>query len=327
MKKYLSVLLAILFTVTAAACGTPSGTSSVVSEAPEMIESTLNEFDASPYGTYPSNLSAGGSAVTDGNTIYYSRLDYYTTDKPEYRLWKYDFTAKKHSQLTEFRTDCLNLWEGRIFYIKNDDKMVYSINTGGSDIKQLTQETVNKLLVFEGKLYCLSDTGFYTIAPDGTGKTVIYSGKITDVWFDGEVTYIIGEENQVYTLNGGTAAPIEGVFAYSIIVNNGWIYYLNAKDSSFVYKVRIDGTDSRKIYGGICENLLIADGMLYFVSIDIGYNIIRIDCNGENKTLVNYDRANGINVIGEYMLYTDMRSGDMRLMKIGQNSASDFLYM
>ncbi|HNX13935.1 MAG TPA: DUF5050 domain-containing protein [Oscillospiraceae bacterium] len=327
MKKILSVMFAILFTVTAAACGTPSGTSSAASSAPEMVKSTLNEFDASPYGMYPSNLGVDGNAVTDGNTIYYSRLDYYTTDVAEYRLWKYDFTAKKHSQLTEFKTDYLNLYNGRIFYINHNDLFVYSMKTDGSDIKQLTQETVNKLLVYEGKLYCMTDTELYTIAPDGTGKTVIYNAKCTDVWFDGGVTYIVGQENQVYTLNGGTGAPIEGIFAYSIIVDNGWIYYLNVKDSSYVYKARTDGTDACVIYGGICENLLIAGGMLYFVSVDIGYNIIRIDCNGENKVLVNYDRASGINVIGDYMLYTDTRSGDMRLMKIGQNSASDFLYM
>ncbi|HOP11947.1 MAG TPA: DUF5050 domain-containing protein [Oscillospiraceae bacterium] len=328
MKKFVSVLMVILFGFTCAACGTTSSeTSSVTSETPEMVESTLSDFDASAYGTYPSNLSIGGGAVTDGNCIYYSRLDYYSVDAKEYRLWKYDFATEEHSQVTEFRTDYLNYYNSRLFYIKNADKFVYSMNTDGSGITQLTQETVNKLLVYEGKLYCLTDSELYTIASDGTGKSVLYSGKCTGLYFDGGTTYIITDENQVCVLTDGTATPIEGVFAYSIVVNNGWIYYLNVNDSSLVYKVRTDGTDLRKLYSGTSENLLIADGMLYFVSIEIGYNIIRIDCNGNSKVLVNYDRANSINVIGDYMLYTDMRSGDLRLMEIGKNSASDFLYM
>jgi hypothetical protein len=292
-----------------------------------MVESTLSEFDAAPYGTYPSNLSVGGGAVTDGNAIYYSRLDYFKVDAKEYRLWKYDYSAKKHSQLTDFRVNYLNLYDGRIFYIKFDDKFVYSMNTDGSDIKQLTQEAVNQLLFYENKLYCLTDSGLYTIAPDGSGKSIIYNGKCTGIYFDGGKTYIIGDGNQVSVLNEGTVVAVEGVYAYSIIVNNGWIYYLNAEDSARVYKVKTDGTDKRTVYGGISENLMIAGGMLYFVSIDVDYTLIRIDCNGNNKVLVNNDRVSGINIIGDSMLYTDNRSGDMRLLKIGQNTPKDFFYM
>lgn len=330
MKKIVSVFLMIFVAITAAACNPTSfETSSVTSsQAPEAVESTLSEFDAAPYGTHPSNLGSGGGAVTDTDAIYYLRYELYEVGAvEEYRLWKYDFAAKEHRQLAEFRTDYLNIYGGRIYYINNADKCVYSMNTDGKDIRQLTREAVNKLLIYEGKLYCMADAELYTLTPDAADKSVLYSGKCTGIWIDGEKIYIISDGNQVGTLSGGVFTPINGVLAYSIIVNNGWIYFLNAGDSSRVYKARTDGTDLFKLYSGISENLMIAKGMLYFVSIDVEYALVRIDSNGENKVLLSNDRAKNVNIIGENMLYTDLRSSDLRLLKIGRNTATDFLYM
>ena len=173
-----------------------------------------------------------------------------------------------------------------------------------------------------------------------------------------KMSFKVEEEKNLSSNRGNSAGNIaNGGYAAQ---DNGWIYYRNQNDEGKLYKVKVDGTENRKLSNNKASYINIMDGWIYFKS-DYQINKIRIDgtdekglyssigvhmnivdnmiyssnnyneyiyssrLDGTKEDIIKYSRDIGsMNVEGEYIYYSSS-SNDNKLVKMNIADEKDII--
>jgi len=101
--------------------------------------------------------------------------------------------------------------------------------------------------------------------------------------------------------DGTNKTKLNDVKSSKINVVGDWIYYKSGSDYS-LYKIRTDGTQVTKIYNGDCYWINVVDDWIYFQN---GGNICKIRTDGTGEIKLNSDNSNGITVLDDWIYYSN----------------------
>lgn len=238
----------------------------------------------------------------------YSETD--DTDNKLYRC-KYDGTELEVINDNEFANDCYEIYviENKIYYIGVDFN-IYTMNTDGTDKKVLIENEAGYL--------CVSD------------KYIVYN-RLNDTESD-YVTYISD-------INGNNEKQIiENTRLYGVNIVDDTLFFAN--ENKQLCKFELDSSNQTLLVDATAYNMNATKDCVYYLNYNMPENdedkatvcIYKVNTKDENqtpeiiKTFQTY--SNFINVVGDYILYTDSNETDgfINLLKLDGSGEEINLY-
>ncbi|WP_168190058.1 DUF5050 domain-containing protein [Caloramator sp. E03] len=226
--------------------------------------------------------------------------------------------------------------EGYIYYVSENDGLIYKVRVDGKDKKQITKDRVftdGMLLsgmIMDGKfIYYINESDknrLYRINRDGTGKICIAkrSLDISDgfyllngyiYYFSGFNFFKISIDGKEMKLTYREREICQMYFnSFKKILYNNYIYFLQ-RDG--IYKIKIDGTNKCKVVsGGIYDFKVVNSSVFYINEKDLclykdGKKIVN------NRILkdTGYEWIGNFDISNEYIYYTNA-DDDMKIYKM-----------
>ncbi len=160
--------------------------------------------------------------------------------------------------------------DGWIYYNSGDySGSLSKMRPDGSEKTELNDEikSATEINVADGWIYFRGDLGLYKMRTDGTGLL-----KMTD-------------------------------FAFSICMDDGWLYYVNVDKGRFcLCKMHTDGTDLTQLTEGAFR-ITVADGWIYYTNIKDDYSLNKIRVDGTDETKLSGRESWCITVSGDYVYF------------------------
>ena len=162
------------------------------------------------------------------------------------------------SMIIENKTGSFKVHGDWVYYNNYDaDSRLYRIRADGTEKQELTDYDTVGISIKNDWLYCQEYNkddeynqyfkGIHKMRLDGSEKQLL-----TDVACDN----------------------------YIIDVTGNWIYYSNDDDGSSLYKMRIDGTEIKKLNNDASRNMQVADEWVYYLKRKYNPRIYRIPTCG-----------------------------------------------
>ncbi len=197
---------------------------------------------------------------------------YFTNSFSKGAIYKMDTEGKNKALICSDKASYINVIGDWIYYINEADRHIYKIRTNGNDRKIVNAAVLANNLVGEGEfLFCADDHGdFYKIGIRSNECIKYKQAKIASSWFinesDGKLYYLYHDTSEADVTTGDniksylcetnfnaagakklTEISVNNVNCY-VNVAKGWIYFPNAKDNDYIYRVKTDGTNLQKVY-------------------------------------------------------------------------------
>jgi len=187
-----------------------------------------------------------------------------------------------------------------------------SINSEAQKVGN-TNGNITNIAYYSGEnnwmYYVLGDTAIYKIKYDGTGRSRILTGyqnisslNIVDGWIYYKTSYYTSYIKKI-KIDGSEETTLTDDKAWWMIVVGEWIYYCNASDNCYIYKIAIDGTKREKLNNESSAFLNFADGLLYYIDTDDGNKIYSLGTNGLQRNKITDDNCSYINVSNGWIYY------------------------
>jgi len=286
-------------------------------------EKNVNEIDYL-LGNSTGNIVNGGIATIQDDWIFCSIIEEYKhnvpsinnilIDVPIYGFYKIHADGSEKIKLDDCDATYINVVNDWVYYAATTDDYrnhIYKIKTDGTEKTLLNNEYCNYVSVCNDWIYYASDypPNIYKMRTDGTEKTLLikeYNGLIKSVATAGEwIYYIQNIEGKLYKIktDGTENVNIEmpsdfknyHIFEYAVV--DDCIYM------SFdgIYKLSASSKEIEKISDGRC-NYIVVDGDWIFYSGENGC-LYKIKTDGSEKTQLNNEYTEQINVVGDYIFY------------------------
>ncbi|GAE86931.1 DUF5050 domain-containing protein [Acetivibrio straminisolvens] len=75
-------------------------------------------------------------------------------------------------------------------------------------------------------------------------------------------------------------------------MSNGWVYYCNKSDGGSIYRIRTEGTDKTKLNNENSEFINLANEHIYYSSKTTGGKLYSMSLGGSNRTKISMDKNN-----------------------------------
>lgn len=111
-----------------------------------------------------------------------------------------------------------------------------------------------------------------------------FAWSVYKVGTEGEPVEIVNDNDSALYLN----------------VTDDWLYYRG--DGYYIYKIRTDGSDRRRIGNDQVEGISVVDGWIYYSLYSLG-GIYKIRTDGTERTEIIKGRVASINVVGDWVYY------------------------
>ena len=240
IKKILICIFCFTMILGSASCNSPS------------MQSTTQ---STTVGNSFSNINNVGIAAIQGNWIYYSNGSIYKI--------KTDGSGKqKLNNATNSQLFYINVVDNRIYYVNwsngndSDTNHLYSMNTDGSDNKQIGKNYV-------GSIYVVGDRIFYINWHD---NGCLYSMKI-----DGNDNKKLSNDSMVCIVN---------------VANNRIYYETGDGKNYFTYSMKTDGSDKKQLCNERAVDINVAKNLIYYSSQNNDY-ICSMKTDGSDKKQLN----------------------------------------
>lgn len=89
-----------------------------------------------------------------------------------------------------------------------------------------------------------------------------------------------------------------------------WLYYRNSSDGNSLYKMRIDGTERKKLSNDAVYSIGVLDDTVYYSNAGGGDAIYKVGIDGTGRSLVTSDSAFYLNVVDDWIYYRNSSDGD-----------------
>ncbi len=226
-----------------------------------------------------------GLAAQQGDTIYFqSSYNHFIYKAPAEDL-------SQATQLTSTVSNGINVKGEWVYFINLDDnETIYRVKTDASKIEKIwSGEAVRDLVVYGDKIYFVNKTNnsFNQMNLDGSEHKVINVKPVFEYVLDPENIYYIDYENrflhkQKLNRDGETSEDKvikEGRFAQLVIDEFSNLFYLDLDRGGNIYRVDNEGQEATLISSEFASYLYYHNGYLYYIN----WSPSRVDVNGNHR--------------------------------------------
>lgn len=250
----------------------------------QAADNSENFLHNNRLGNLPSNILNFGMVAQAGDWIYYSN------SADGWGLYKVKTDGTQKTKLTDYPVRFINVMDDWVYfcdYVFDESTYLIKIKTDGTEQTIINEDSPYLVIVRDDKIYYTHDGFIYRIDLDGTNKRKMLNTRA----------------------NGFT------------IFDNYFIFKKSADDR--IYKIKIDGDEKEKlVVNRRVEQFVVADGWIYYVlrpeDPNDGNRLFKITVNGEKETKLSDDRTSYLNVMGDWIYYTNF-SDQGHLYKIDLN--------
>ena len=280
------------------------------------------------------NLYNYGYAVEGKNLIFYAIPDEQAKYMNIYSMKK-DGSDNKIICDRDWNVASLNLVGDWIYFIayetvgesteeQENSAKIYKMKTNGSDIKEITDDVTTQsyqIAIIKNEIYYMNDEyQICKVSINGGEPSLVSEDTNGFVAIkDGYIYYADNTtENYVMTkmnLNDlSDKKQIIGDTMYDINIIDGYIYFSNSDES--LCKVSVDGGDVTTISNVAVYNLNISGDYAYYMRYEnpekpeeknyaVGLYKMKLDGTGEEKLKQFKNYSSFINVVGDWIMYSD----------------------
>lgn len=197
-------------------------------------------------------------------------------------VYRTTLKGKRLHQLFNDYTGMISLYENYVYYQhyeENELITLYQVKLDGSEVKQLSDESVMPTAVRDGVLYYTGtkkDHNIHAMDLSTGGSRVIYEG------------------------NCGNC-----------IESNGYLYFLDLDNGMGISRIRTDGSDYTQLVHDMCSTYnLSTDGSILYYQIDGSDDnrLCRLSLSSGNERVIQRGDFNSINVTEHYVFFKDFHS-------------------
>ncbi|NBI30397.1 DUF5050 domain-containing protein [Chengkuizengella marina] len=164
------------------------------------------------------------------------------------------------------------IYDGSDTYFRNelDDWKLYVLHNGEQEPEKVMDEAVYYMTKVEEKiLYTQSnELGIFMIDTDGSNKE-----------------------------------QITGDSTHQFIVQDSWVYYVDASDRNRLTKVKLDGTDKVVLSDDEIHSFLIQENCIYYVNRSNELNLYKMKTDGSSRLLVSKDSVTNLKILDDWIYY------------------------
>lgn len=221
------------------------------------------------YGNVNSNCQEYCAIIKHGDWIYYCNIN---RDNDVYKI-RADGTEKQ--KVIEGTVMSIGVTDDWIYYCEGNlsgaDAGIYKVRHDGTEKEKLVPGAYWYIYVTEDWIYYADQTpekggNIYRMKPDGTRQTVLSSQNCGNISiYDGWIYYVNKNSEFIYKmrLDGSQLGKFRPLHrATSAVVEDGVLYTYNG---TFFKKVNLDGTDSKRYFEEGVERFIVSDGCVYYV--------------------------------------------------------------
>ena len=217
-----------------------------------------------------------------------------------------------------------------IYYANGSDNYkLYRIKTDGTSKTKVSDETMYSIHVIGDWIYytdysdSVDNSGkIYKMKTDGTGKTLVSDTISYSINFTGSWVYY-GTGNALFKIKTDGTGKIkltEDTSYYNVIgdinVSGEWIYYTEYSEySGKLQKIKTDGTGKTLVNSGMSRYVNLVGDWLYYSNADDSTRLYKMKTDGSGKTKLNNDASSFPNIAGDWIYYYDDSTGQYCKMK------------
>ncbi len=205
------------------------------------------------------NESCGGLVATQGDWVYFSRID------ENFALYKMRMDGSGLVRLGSNRGCSLSVLGDWIYFVDLDNgNMPYRMRTDGSLKTRIADDFSTFIAVTGDWLYYNNGYfGYYKVQTDGMGKTWLRFKWITKLYVSGEWAYCYEPywtgDGGFYRISTGDSNANDGEDPQYLVdkrlligycIQDDWAYYIIAEDDCAVHRVRTDGSGDEVVFQG-----------------------------------------------------------------------------
>ncbi|MCX8128762.1 MAG: DUF5050 domain-containing protein [Clostridia bacterium] len=207
----------------------------------------------------------------DGGWVYFSNYDYSTYEQNVYRI-KADGNNAKPEKINTKYTNIDNIYNGWLYYTDRSSGALSRMNLDTKAEEKISDNVVTWKLA----------------------KGYLFYSK---------------EENNALVsmpLDGSETKTVTQLETDSVLIGDGWIFYNNIADDSFLYKVKFDGSEKTKVASKsiyLNYNVKLAGDWIIYTDSFTG-KLMRIKLDGSQDVAITTDNINDWKVVDDTVYYT-----------------------
>ena len=223
--------------------------------------------------------------------------------------------------------------DGKIFFSNPSDMgKLYSMNSDCTDIKKISEDCASYINAAGKYIYYVRDNskgggeginvlfrkalyGITRCRTDGSKSRALTSGYCTDMTLSGNTIIYKGKlQKATGTCSMNTDGSDKKLVSDKIITNScidsKKIYYSSSgSDDHFVHALDIDTGNESLFMEGNTYMAQTVDGYLYYIDLDNGYALTRVNLADQKKEVISDDKCIFYNVYGN-VVYYQAENGD-----------------
>ncbi len=209
----------------------------------------------------------GWSFALKGDYLYFSGNEGVKIDNT-YNLFRMNLTDGTYERINTGYCFNMYFYDNYLYYVKENAEDVYSIhrsNLDGTNEVQLVNTNSYSSIVYEKKLYYLSDDYVYQAEPDGSNAKVILNDEVAQfIIGQGKIIYLDLDDNiKVSDVDGkniNTVRMSDGTYISKINSYKENIFYVVYSDSYLsdrmaypynIYKLSMTTSSDTLVYSGV----------------------------------------------------------------------------
>ncbi|WP_238882526.1 cell wall-binding repeat-containing protein [Clostridium sp. YIM B02551] len=277
------------------------GGNGVVSLATEDI---LKDNNPS-LGNIQANIVNGGSAVRQGDWIYYAGADY--------AIYKIKSDGSYKTRLVTANALDLNIKGDWLYYIADDH--ISKIKTDGTNNQRISdRKVVNKMIIVGDIIYVEEEYGggMTLLTLDGSCIGVQW-GNGRDFIVSGENFYFnnMGDFEDYIYVSGPETKQLNNEHSYNLNLYDDRIYFTNS--DHYIIRINTDGSNRTQIGTDKAENLLVTEGWIYYSNKSDNYKLYKMKLDGSSKTKISDKTIEAFNIVGDLVKFNE--NGETKFIK------------
>lgn len=238
--------------------------------------------------------------------------------------------------------------DGTIFFSNPaDENKLYSMNSDGSNVKKLCDDTALSINADANYVYYVRnnqmkdpDTAFSFLnintnslcrirRTGGDSVKILDSSRCSDASLIGNYLYYLRSDKNNSTVLSkiridGEDAAIVSTEAFLPCDSDGQYFYYNGLTGDHnIWKLDTASDSASSFYSGNCFMPTVTeDGIAYFMDCDNNYALARVDLSTGEKLILCEDRLDTYNLCGDYIYFA--RSGDNPALCRIRTDGSDY---